>query len=180
MDAQLGKVLDALDNNNLWDRTLVIFVGDHGYHTGERHWWNKNTLFRAIVPRAPLIVAAPGIPGGRTSRSLVEFVDLYPTVADVCGLKIPHQVAGVSLRPVLKTPETSVKNAAFTLVTRGPKLYGQSIRTSRWRFTRWSDDQTELYDHHRDPEELHNVDTENPEVVKELLMQLQTIGKPQS
>ena len=96
----------------------------------------------------------------------------------MCGLKVPHQVAGVSLRTVLQSSDASVKDAAFTLVTRGPKLYGQSVRTSRWRLTRWSDDQTELYDHDQDPEELHDVDAQNPEVVKELSMQLEVIGKP--
>ena len=178
MDAQLGRVLDALDKNKLWDKTLVIFVGDHGYHTGERNWWNKNTLFERSC-RAPLIVAAPGMKGGQTSRSLVEFVDLYPTVADLCNLKIPHEVAGLSLRSVLTVPEASVKDAAFTLVTRGPKLYGQSIRTARWRFTKWSDDQVQLYDHDLDPEELHDVASEQIEIVKQLSLQLQTIGKPQ-
>ncbi len=178
MDAQLGRVLDALDKNKLWDNSLVIFVGDHGYHTGERHWWNKNTLFERSC-RAPLVIAAPGMPGGQTSRSLVEFIDLYPTVADVCGLKIPHDVPGVSLRSILKSPEARVKEAAFTLVTRGPKLYGQSIRTARWRLTRWSDNQTELYDQDRDPEELHDVASEHPETVKELLAQLQSVGQPQ-
>jgi iduronate 2-sulfatase len=177
MDAQLGRVLDALDENNLWDKTLVIFAGDHGYHTGERNWWNKNTLFERAC-RAPLVIAAPGMKGGQTSRSLVEFVDLYPTVADVCGLKIPHAVAGVSLQSILKSPVDNVKDTAFTFVARGPKLYGQSIRTSRWRFTRWSDDQTELYDHDRDPEELHNVASAHPEIARELTSQLQTIGKP--
>ena len=93
MDAQLGRVLDALDKHKLWDKTIVIFVGDHGYHTGERKWWNKNTLFERSC-RAPLIIAAPGMKGGQTSRSLVEFVDLYPTVADFCGLKMPHAAAG--------------------------------------------------------------------------------------
>ena len=178
MDAQLGRVLDALDKHKLWDKTLVIFVGDHGYHTGERSWWNKNTLCERSC-RAPLIIAAPGTKGGQVSRSLVEFVDLYPTVADVCGLKIPHEVAGVSLRSVLESPQASVKDAAFTLITRGPKLYGQSIRTQRWRFTNWSDDQIELYDHDRDPEEFHNVSGEHPDVVKALSVQLRNIGKPQ-
>jgi uncharacterized sulfatase len=179
MDAQLGRVLDALDRYQLWDKTLVIFVGDHGYHTGERNWWNKNTLFERSC-RAPLVIAAPGVKGGLTSRSLVEFVDLFPTVADVCGLKIPHEVAGVSLRSVLESPDASVKDAAFTLVTRGPKFYGQSIRTARWRFTRWSDGQTELYDHDSDPEELRDVSGMYANIVKELSQQLQVIGKPQS
>jgi iduronate 2-sulfatase len=177
MDAQLGRVLDVLDQRKLWAKTLVIFVGDHGYHTGERQWWNKNTLFERSC-RAPLVIAAPGMTGGQTSRSLVEFVDLYPTVADVCGLKMSHEAAGVSLRPILQHSDTSVKDAAFTLVSRGPKLYGQGMRTARWRITRWSDGQTELYDHDEDPEELHDVSSQHPELVRELTGHLQIIGKP--
>ena len=174
MDAQLGRVLDALDKNNLWDKTIVIFVGDHGYHTGERSWWNKNTLFERSC-RAPLIIAAPGMKGGQTTRSLVEFVDVYPTIAEFCGLSMPHAAAGVSLKPILQNPSESVKDAAFTLVTRGPKLCAQSIRTSRWRFNLWSDGQTELYDHDADPEELHNVFAKHADVVSELTAKIKTL-----
>ena len=177
MDAQLGRVLDALDKHQLWDKTVVIFVGDHGYHTGERQWWNKNTLFERSC-RAPFIIAAPGMKGGQTTRSLVEFVDLYPTVADFCSLKMPHVAAGTSLRPVLEKPDARVKDAAFTLVTRGSKLHGQSMRTARWRFTRWSDGRTELYDHDQDPEEHHNVAEQHADVVSGLTKQLRNIGKP--
>jgi uncharacterized sulfatase len=174
MDAQLGRVLDALDKHQLWDRTLVIFVGDNGYHTGERNWWNKNTLFERSC-RVPLVMAAPGVKGGKTTRSLAEFIDLYPTVADFCGLKIPSGRAGMSLRPILERPEVSIKDAAFTLVTRGRGLYGQSVRTARWRLTRWSDGQTELYDHDQDPEENHNVAPAHPEVVAQLEARLKTL-----
>lgn len=174
MDAQLGRVLDALDQQKLWDKTIVIFVGDHGYHTGERKWWNKNTLFERSC-RTPLIIAAPGMKGGQVTRSLVEFVDLYPTVADFCGLKMPHESSGKSLRPVLADPAATIKDAAFTLVTRGPKAHGRSVRTARWRFTRWSDGQTELYDHDRDPEEHHNVARTNPDVVAALEQLLKTV-----
>jgi iduronate 2-sulfatase len=174
MDAQLGRVLDCLDKNQLWEKTIVIFVGDHGYHTGERKWWNKNTLFDRSC-RAPLVIAAPGMKGGQVTRSLAEFVDLYPTVADFCALKIPHAAAGASLRPVLENPGASIKEAAFTLVTRGPKLHGRSVRTARWRFTKWSDGQAELYDHDRDPEENHNVATTNPAVVAELEARLKAL-----
>jgi uncharacterized sulfatase len=177
MDAQLGRVLDALDRNKLWDKTIVIFVGDHGYHTGERDWWNKNTLFERSC-RAPLIIAAPGMKGGQSTRSLVEFVDFYPTIADYCGLKIPHPLAGRSLRPVMETPSVSIKDAAFTLVSRGPKLYGQSVRTARWRLTRWSDGKVELYDHDHDPEENHNVAQQHADVVVELSKKISAIGKP--
>lgn len=174
MDAQLGRVLDALDKNKLWDKTLVIFVGDHGYHTGERKWWNKNTLFERSC-RAPLIIAAPGMKGGQVTRSLVEFVDLYPTVADFCGLKIPHTAAGTSLRPILIKPSASIKDAAFTVVSRSSKVHGQSVRTTRWRFTRWSDGEIELYDHDSDPEENHNVAKANPAVVAELQLLLKPL-----
>lgn len=179
MDAQLGRVLDTLDKNHLWDNTIVIFVGDHGYHTGERDWWNKNTLFERSC-RAPLVIATPGVAGGQTCRSLVEFVDLYPTVADMCGLKIPHETAGMSLKPLLKSPNLHHKDAAVTLVTRGPRLYGQSIRTDRWRLTQWSDGHTELYDHSQDPEEFHDVAGENNNIVKELTSKLQAMGKPRT
>lgn len=176
MDAQLGRVLDALDRNKLWDKTIVIFVGDHGYHTGERQWWNKNTLFERSC-RAPLIVAAPGMKGGRTTRSLVEFIDLYPTVADFCGLKMPHSGAGTSLLPILNDPSATLKDAAFTLVTRGAKLHAQSIRTDRWRFTLWSDGQTELYDHEQDPEELHDVSSLHASLVQDLTARIRSLPK---
>jgi uncharacterized sulfatase len=174
MDAQLGKVLDALDRAQLWDKTVVIFVGDHGYHTGERRWWNKNTLFERSC-RTPLILAAPGIRGGQSCRSLVEFVDLYPTIVDFCGLSNPHLQAGASLLPILNDPTHSTKDAAFTLVTRGSGIFGQSVRVDRWRFTRWNDGSLELYDHTIDPEELDNVVELNPAVVVELTAKLQTL-----
>lgn len=174
MDAQLGRVLDGLDQRQLWDKTLVIFVGDNGYHTGERSWWNKNTLFERSC-RVPFIIAAPGMKGGQTSRSLVEFVDLYPTVAGFCGLKMPHTPAGINLRPIFQNPAASVKDAAFTYISRNPKLNAQSVRTARWRFNLWSDGQTELYDHDADPEEHHNVSAQRADVVKELTARLKTL-----
>ncbi len=174
MDAQLGRVLDALDKGKLWNDTIVIFVGDHGYHTGERQWWNKNTLFERSC-RAPLIIAAPGMKGGQTTRSLVEFVDLYPTVAEFCGLQMPHAAAGASLRPILTDPSARIKDAAFTVIVRNPKLHAQSIRTARWRFTRWSDGQTELYDHDADPEELHNVSAKHADLIADLTARIQKL-----
>jgi uncharacterized sulfatase len=161
---------------NRWDNTLVIFLGDHGYHLGERGWWNKNTLFERSC-RAPLIIAAPGMNRGQRSRSLVEFVDLYPTVADFCGLKMPHASPGASLRPILADPAARSKDAAFTLVTRGPKQRGQSVRTARWRFTLWSDGQRELYDHDTDPEETRDVASQYAEVVKTLAESIRAVPK---
>ena len=174
MDAQLGRVLGALDQHDLWDKTIVIFVGDHGYHTGERNWWNKNTLFERSC-RAPLIVAAPGVKGGQVSRSLVEFVDQYPTITELCGLTAPHVMASQSLKPILTNPAETIKDAAFTLATRGPILNWQNVRTARWRFTQWSDGIQELYDHDSDPEEHHNLAKANPTVVEELVARLRTL-----
>jgi uncharacterized sulfatase len=159
MDSQVGRLLHTLDRLKLWDNTVVIFLGDHGYHLGERGWWNKSTLFDRSC-RAPLLIAAPGVKGGQVCRALVEFVDLYPTVVDFCGVTAPHTLAGRSLRPLLADPRAPHKDAAFTLVTRGPKHFGQSVRTARWRFTQWSDDPSELYDHDADPEETRNLSGE--------------------
>ncbi len=170
MDAQVGRVLATLDRLKLWEHTIVIFLGDHGYHLGERDWWNKNTLFERSC-RAPLIIAAPGIQSG-VVRGLVEFVDLYPTIADLCGLTPPPKLAGQSLRPLLRDPASPGKPAAFTLVVRGPNQRGDSIRTDRWRFTRWSDGAVELYDHAADPEETKNVAAAHADVARDLEQQL--------
>ena len=180
MDAQLGRVLDALDRGKLWDKTIVVFISDHGYHTGERQWWNKSTLFERSC-RAPLIIAAPSAQAGTTCRSLVEFVDLFPTLAESCGLTPPNGLAGKNLQPLLADPSASVKDAAFTLVTRDRGQYGQSVRTARWRFTQWSDEAQELYDHDNDSEENHNVAKSHPEIVAQLSAHLKSLPpyKPQ-
>ena len=108
-------------------------------------------------------------------RSLVEFVDLFPTLAESCGLKAPAGLAGKSLRPLLTNPASSIKDAAFTLVTRGPGQYGQSVRTARWRFTQWSDGAQELYDHDNDGGENHDVAKSNPGVLEKLAAKLKTL-----
>jgi iduronate 2-sulfatase len=173
MDAQVGRLLATLDRLRLWDSTVVIFLGDHGYHTGERQWWNKNTLFDRSC-RAPLLIAAPGVRGGQVCRAPVEFLDLYPTVAELCGVTASHQLSGQSLRPLLADATRAHKDAAFTLVTRGPQRFGQSARTARWRFTQWSDGTSELYDHDADSEETRNVAAApaNAAVVKEMKTRL--------
>jgi uncharacterized sulfatase len=176
MDAQVGQLLNALDRLKLAENTIVIFLGDHGYHLGERDWWNKNTLFDRSC-RAPLIIAAPGAKVGQTFRAPVEFVDVYPTVADLCGLKAPHALAGKSLRPVLEDSSRAHKDAAFTLVTRGPQRFGQSVRTARWRFTQWSDGTSELYDHDVDSEEARDVSklAEHAATIAELKARLRSL-----
>ena len=172
-DAQVGRLLDALDRLKLWERTLVIFISDHGYHHNERNWWNKNTLFDRSC-RVPMIVAAPGVKGGQARSAIVELVDLYPTIADYAGTETPHQLAGQSLRPVIENAAATTDEAAFTFVGRG-QVYGQAIRTPRWRYIQWSDGSAELYDAVADPEENRNVAAApaNASTVADLKMRLQ-------
>ena len=158
MDAQVGKVLDALEQNKLWDNTIIVFIGDHGYHLGERDWWNKNTLFE-LSARAPLMIYAPKAKGnGKTAAALVEFVDLYPTLIELARLPAPHKLAGTSLKPLLANPNGKGRDAAYTVVTRG-KTMGRSVCTERWRYTEWDSGErgVELYDHQNDAGEYHNL-----------------------
>jgi len=154
-DAQVGRLMEALDRLKLWDQTVVVFVGDHGYHLGERGWWNKNTLFDRSC-RAPLLIVAPGVKPA-VCTSLVEFLDIYPTVAGLCGLTVPDTVKGISLQPLLADPKKGVRDSALTHITRGSRVTGFSLRTDRWRYIEWSDGGLELYDHQNDPEEWYNV-----------------------
>lgn len=164
MDAQLGRVLDALDRLGLADKTIVVFVSDQGYHLGEHRLWQKMSLFEGVA-RAPLIIAAPGKKGnGQASPALVELVDVYPTLAQLCGLEVPKGIDGRSLVPQLDNPQTPARKAALTEVQRGrgkgqPPLLGRSIRTPRWRYTEWDEGRAgvELYDHQSDPQEFHNL-----------------------
>ena len=163
-DAQVGKLMDRLDQLELWDSTIVIIMGDHGYHLGEHDWWNKVTVFEDGA-RAPMLIWVPDALGmGKPTDSLIEFIDLYPTLVDYAGLAPPHKLSGASLRPVLEDPNVSVKEAAYTQVTRGPKVMGRSVRTRRWRYTEWGEGKhgVELYDHSKDSGEYYNLSA-NPE-----------------
>lgn len=166
-DAQVGRLMEALDRLQLWDSTVVILAGDNGYHHNERGWWNKNTLFERSC-RVPLIVCAPGAKAGQVCQSMVELVDLYPTVIDYCGVSAPHELAGQSLRPLLIDPSSPGKPAAYTLVVRDKGRYGQSVRTDRWRYTRWSDGTDELYDELNDPQETDDL-SGNPRYADEIV-----------
>lgn len=157
-DAQIGRVLAALDRLELWDRTIVILIGDHGYHLGEHDWWNKVTVYELGV-RAPLIAWVPGAKGmGRATDALIEFVDLYPTLAEYAGLEPPHRLSGASLRPIFEDPAHPGKPAAYSQVNRG-SVVGRSVRTPRHRYTEWGpagSEGVELYDHDHDAGEYHN------------------------
>ena len=154
MDAQVGRVLVELDRRKLWDDTVVVFVGDHGYHLGEHKWWNKNTLFERSC-RAPLIIGGPGMKLG-LAEGLVEFVDLFPTIADFCGLQ-PPPACGSSRRSWLEKPSHPGKTRLSQWSPAARVNTCDSIRTDRWRYTKWSDGSRELYDHEADSEETVNL-----------------------
>ncbi len=156
IDAQLKLVFDALKQSGHWEDTIVVFTSDHGYHLGDHFLWGKVTLFD-IGAKVPLVMRVPGITrGGTTSEAMVELIDLYPTLADLAGLKPPEHLQGTSLRPLLGHPERlGKKKYAYSVVSRGSSL-GYALRNQRWRYARWPDGE-ELYNLANDPSEKKNL-----------------------
>ena len=179
MDAQVGKLLDAVERLELTDNTVIVMTSDHGYHLGEHGLWQKQSIFEESA-RVPLVIYAPGMKaGGRSTTRLAELVDLYPTLVDLCGLPAPEGLAGVSLAPVLDNPDAPTKTAALSQVQRRrgraqgqSPFMGYSIRTDRYRYTEWGGGRrgTELYDHANDAQEFHNLadDPEHAETVSRM------------
>ena len=146
VDACIGQVLDALRKNGLEENTVIVLWSDHGFLLGEHGMWGKNCLFEEAC-RVPLVIAAPGkgYVSDQRCDALVELVDLFPTLSELCGLPIPEALDGTSIVPLLRDPERPWKQAAFSVVKRGNTI-GRSVRTKEWRYTEYTDGSAELYD----------------------------------
>jgi iduronate 2-sulfatase len=180
-DAQIGRVISELDRLGLRDNTVIVLWGDHGWQLGDHGWWCKHTNYETSA-HAPLIISVPGQQPGVTN-ALVEFVDIYPTLCEVCGIPLPEGLEGDSFQPLVEDPEHPWKTAAFSQYPRSiPGIgrgMGYSMRTDWYRFTEWSAPGNdfrayELYDHQRDSQEDVNIagHSANAELVKQLTRQL--------
>jgi uncharacterized sulfatase len=182
VDAQVNVLLQTIDELDLWKNTVIVFFGDHGYHLGDHGGlWHKNSLFEEAC-RVPLIVYAPGMKAaGKPCPRLVELVDLYPTLIELCGLTPPRDLDGKSLAPLLDSPSLPWKDAVYSVVARAEdrtknvehtEFLGRAVRTERWRYVEWDDGKRgiELYDRQSDPQEFNNVaqDPAHANAVREL------------
>ena len=178
MDAQLGIVLDAIDESNQWDRTIIVLIGDHGYLLGDRGgWWGKNVLYEDSAATT-LLIAAPdsiAITAGRDTlvptlnstranssfgiscKRVVEFVDLYPTLATLCGLPTPNGLDGRDLSPLLRDPNREWNHPAFTMMAAKGTPAGLAVSTERYRYLEHDDGRAELFDLQTDPGECRSV-----------------------
>ncbi len=171
VDAQVGRLLNALEDLGLDNNTIVILWGDHGWKLGEHNSWCKMTNLE-IDARVPLILKVPGMPhSGAKTTGIVEFVDIYPSLCELIGIPTPDDLEGTSFAPLIEDPSRDWKKAAFTQFLRegnwiapdGVEYMGYSVRTDRYRYTEWVNWETrelaatELYDHQHDPAETRNV-----------------------
>jgi uncharacterized sulfatase len=166
MDAQVGRVLDALERLDLAENTIVVFTSDHGYHLGEHGMWQKRSLFENSA-RVPMVIYKPGMKAGNMQTTkLVELIDLYPTLASLCGLDVPGHVMGKDLSGLLDGEDVVTRTASLTTENRNERIEGRqtyytghTIRTDRYRYTEWDRGKhgVELYDHDVDPVEMNNL-----------------------
>jgi iduronate 2-sulfatase len=193
MDAQVGRLLDAVDRLGLAEKTIIVLWSDHGFNLGEHGQWEKRSLFEKSV-KSPLVISVPGMSRGKPSGRTVELLDIYPTLAELCGLKSPNNLSGKSLISLLKDPDSKWNHPAYSQLlltdTTGrqttkqvgflvnervypPNSMGRSIRTERWRYTEWDNGKfgSELYDEINDPGEITNLaqDSKHRKQVQRLL-----------
>ena len=190
IDAQVGKLLAALEETGLKENTIVVLWGDHGWKLGEHSSWAKMTNYE-IDTRVPLMISDPrSKQKGVRTNALVEFVDIYPTLCELAGLELPKGLEGSSMAPLMQDPEREWKKAVFSQFLRegiwlspdGIEYMGYSIRTDRYRYVEWINWETkefsarELYDHQIDPGENRNISEipENATLVSELAKQLKS------
>ena len=172
IDAQIGRMLDALEENDLLENTIIVFWSDHGYFLGEKGLWYKRKNFERSV-KVPLIIAGYGVKErNKIIEQPVELLDIYPTLVDCSGNHIPEELDGQSLLPFLKNATFNWNKPAISQVHYSTDAQGYSIRTKQWRFTEWNGGEAgiELYDHENDPDEIVNL-ANNPEyqdIIKEL------------
>ena len=195
VDAQIGRVLEELDRLKLTQNTIVVLWGDHGWHLGDHGMWSKHSNYEE-ANRIPLLISAPGITKkGGHAKSVVETVDLYPTLCELAGLPkpvVPQGTDGKSLVPLLRDPRRTHKESVFHVFPRNRpgdgQILGRAIRTDRYRLVEWKKPgattetaEYELYDYDTDPRETRNLSTENSEVVAQLqkLLTAQPEAKPQ-
>lgn len=181
VDAQVGKVMQVMDELDLWKNTIVVFWSDHGYNLGHHGQWMKQSLFEQSS-RVPFIIVSPDQQQkGTVSPRTVELLDIYPTLADLCGLQAPETVQGVSLRPLLDDPYKEWGRPAYSQVWRNG-FPGYSVRTERWRYTEWDGGAkgVEMYDHLNDPHEWRNLANEDAfRAIRQQLKNLLTDNWPE-
>lgn len=151
-DYCIGVLLDALENSEYKDNTIVVLMGDHGWHLGEKKHWSKFTLWERAT-RTTFMMHVPGMKPG-TCNAPVNLADLYPTLVDVCGLPPKTDLEGRSLKPLLTNPVASWPYPAITWYADEGNF---SVRDKSWRYIHYSDGTEELYDHRNDPNEWHNL-----------------------
>jgi iduronate 2-sulfatase len=178
MDAQVGKLLDAVDRLKLADNTIIVLWSDHGYNVGQHGQWMKQSLFENSA-RVPLIISVPSGTRGKASGRTVELLDIYPTLAELSGLDPGQTLQGRSLVPLLKKPDSAWNRPAYSQVKRG-QIMGRSVRTERFRYTEWDEGRAgvELYDHQLDPDEFTNLSshTSHKKIINEMVLLLNKPG----
>jgi len=158
MDAQVGRLLDALEESGQMDNTLIVFFGDHGYHLGENKWWNKVTVYEQGT-RAPFIVAGNSVKNkGVKSEAMLEFIDIYPTLAELMNLDAPDYLEGLSFASVVADGDLPFKDQVYAVTKRGD-IMGRMVKTKSWRYIEWNNGENgaELYDQRNDPMEYNNL-----------------------